>query len=389
MRGLPAFLLMALLAPGTAAGIVVSVHAPREGETVFGQVEVEIEVLSGEKVASVEVRLDGEVVARLTAPPYRVVVDVGQTNQAHVFEVTAIDVVGGRDTRRVLTGTIAVDEQVEIELQQLYVTVTRDGKRVLDLDARRFDVLDNGQRQEMVTFERGDVPLTAVLLIDSSLSMEGEALAAALAGALAFVEGMGTLDEAKVMVFSDRLLATTPFTGDPRIVSAALDAVTPTGSTAINDHLFVGLKELEARQGRKVVVLLSDGLDVDSVLGMADVEWKVGRVPTVLYWIRLLSGADLDKPHSSVWRDATEQRGEGEALERVMTASGGRVFSIDRIEEAAGAFREILRELREQYVLGYYPSSDLDDGAWHQVEVRVASPGVKVRARGGYYDERF
>lgn len=379
----------ALLVAKAAAGIVVSVHAPREGEAVFGQVEVDVEVLSTEAVVSVEIRLDGEVVARLAEPPYRAVVDVGQVNESHVFEITATDSLGASDTRAVLTGAIAVDDRVELELQQLYVTVTRKRRRVLDLDSHQFHILDNGQRQETVTFERGDVPLTAALLIDSSLSMEGEALAAALAGARAFVEGMGELDEAKVMVFSDRLLATTLFTSDSDVVSAVMKTVEPTGSTAINDHLFLGLKELEARQGRKVVVLLSDGLDVDSVLGMVDVEWKVGRVPTVLYWIRLLSGADLDRSQSSVWRDATEQKGESEALERVMTASGGRVFAIDHIEEAAGAFREILRELREQYVVGYYPSSDLDDGAWHQVELRVDSPGVKVRARGGYYDDRF
>ena len=48
-----------------------------------------------------------------------------------------------------------------------------------------------------------------------------------------------------------------------------------------------------------------------------------------------------------------------------------------------------MSELREQYVLGYYPARDLDDGAWHQVEVRVDAPGIKVRNRGGYYDDRF
>jgi Ca-activated chloride channel family protein len=370
-----------------ATAVVVSVRSPSAGEPAFGEVPVEVEVISSEPIVSVEIVVDGELVESLTEPPYRTVVDVGNENRSHIFEVTATDATGASDTWTVVTGAIAIDERVELELQQLYVTVTRGGERVLDLAGEQFEVLDNGIPQKVVTFERGDVPLTAALLVDSSLSMEGDALRAALAGARAFVEGMGELDEAKVMAFSDRLLATTPFTGDPGVVSEVVDRIEPGGSTAINDHLFLSLKELEARQGRKVIILLSDGLDVDSVLDMADVDWKAGRVQSVVYWIRPVWGADLERQHSSVWRDSIEQRREVDALAQTVETSGGRTIDLERIEDAETAFREILQELREQYVIGYYPSRDLDDGAWHRVEVRAASPGAKVRVRGGYYDD--
>jgi VWFA-related protein len=389
MRRLLVCLLGTLLLAEAAAALVLSVRSPREGTPVFGQVEVEVEVITIEAVLSVEIRVDGEFVARLTEPPYRVALDVGQENRSHTFEISATDASGESDVRTVVTPAIAIDDRVELALQQLYVTVTRDGVRVNNLQASQFQVLDNGQPQAAVTFERGDVPLTAALLIDSSLSMEGEALTAALAGARAFVEGMDELDEAKVMVFSDRLLATTPFTGDPAVVTSVMDRAAPTGSTAINDHLFLSLKELEARQGRKIIVLLSDGLDVDSALDMADVDWKVGRVQGVLYWIRPVWGADLDQRHASLWRDATAQRREIEALTGAVETSGGRTVTIEHIEQATTAFRDILAEQREQYVIGYYPSIDLNDGSWHKVEVRVSAPGTKVRARGGYYDDEF
>jgi Ca-activated chloride channel homolog len=379
----------AFLLAGAVAALDVFVRSPRPGEPVFGVVEVEIEVLSMEPITSVELRLDGETVALLTQPPYRVAIDMGLENESHRLDVTATDAVGEKATATRVTGTIQVDQEVELELQQLYVTALRDGQRVLDLDADRFEILDDRQVQKRVTFERGDVPLTAVLLIDSSLSMEGDALAAALAGARAFVEDMGALDEAKVMVFSDRLLATTPFTGDPAVVGAVVDRAAPSGSTAINDHLYLALHELDARQGRRVIVLLSDGLDVDSVLDMADVEWKAGRVQSVIYWIRPTGGADLSKEHASVWRDAAAQRREGDALAETVRASGGREVVIEDLGDAPRAFREILGELRDQYVLGYYPLSNRNDGAWHQVEVRVAAPGVKVRVRGGYYDDEY
>ena len=377
----------AFLLAGAAAAVVVSVRSPREGASVFGEVEVEVEVITTAEVVSVEIRVDGKVAAHLTEPPYRTVVDVGDENRSHTFEITALDATGESDTRTVVTRAIAIDDEVSLSLQQLYVTVTRDGRRVLDLDPDQFEVLDNEQRQTAVTFERGDVPLTAAILIDSSLSMEGDALTAALTGARSFVEGMGELDEAKVMVFSDRLLATTPFTGDPGVVSAIMDGVRSAGSTAINDHLFLSLKELEVRQGRKIIVLLSDGLDVDSLLEMKDIDWKIGRVQSVLYWIRPVWGADLERRHASVWRNATEQRREIDALAQAVETSGGRTISLEHIADAAAAFRDVLQEQREQYVIGYYPSVDRDDGSWHRVEVRVAAPGVAVRARGGYYDD--
>jgi len=378
-----------LLAAAPAFALDVFVRSPRDGQVVFGPVEVELEVLTTAPVVEVEVRLDGEVVGRLSAPPYRLVVDVGQENRFHTFEITAADSAGETATRTVTTGRVEVNMELDLELQQLYVTVTRDGARVLDLDRDAFEVLDDGQTQRLVTFERGDVPLTAVLLIDSSLSMQGANLRAALAGARAFVEEMRELDLAKVLVFSDRLLATTPFTSDPQVVAAVMDGVEAAGGTAINDHLYVALKQLETHQGRQVVVLLSDGVDIESVLGMDDVAWKAGRVQSLIYWIRPRDAADPSASYYSVWRDPKAHRHEIETLDRVVAASGGRVREIAAIADAPTAFREIVAELREQYVLGYYPAVNRNDGTWHDVRVKVRSPGVRVRARGGYFDDEL
>jgi Ca-activated chloride channel family protein len=372
-----------------AVAMEIFVLSPKAGKPVFGTVEVTVEVLSSEPISSIEIRLDGVLVGQLVEPPYTTSIDLGQDNASRTIEITAIDSAGARETRSVTTGVIPIDDRVDLELQQLYVTATRNGERVLDLTEHQFAVVDAGIRQKAVTFERGDIPLTAVLLVDSSSSMEGDALASALAGARAFIETMGPLDEAKVIVFSDRLLATTPFTEDPDVVSAVMDQVEPTGSTSINDHLYLALQELDIRQGRRVIILLSDGVDVDSVLDMADVEWKAGHVQSVIYWIRPSTGADPSKKRASVWRTAEAQLRETDALATTVGTSGGRVHSIEEIDDAADAFRAILSELRDQYVIGYYPSRDLDDGTWHTVLVRVDEPDVDIRVRGGYYDDEF
>lgn len=369
---------------GAASVPDVLILQPRAGETVFGEVEVVAEVLSAEEIARVVFRLDGREVGRDATPPFRVVVDVGQDNVAHEFEVVAVTTAGVEGSAVRTTPPITVDEQLDLELQQLYVTVTRDDERVLQLPRRDFRILDNGMPQDIVTFEPGDVPLTAALLVDASASMAGDRLQMAVRGARRFVEEMKDLDEATLLLFSDRLLYSTPFTDDPELLTAALTEVTAGGGTAINDHLYLALKWLEARQGRRVVVLLTDGIDVESGLDMEQVLWMVGRSQALVYWIRVLE-EDTDLARFTSWRDATGHRRELQLLAQAVQESGGRIVDIHDLQQAESVFREILRELREQYVLGYYPSDNSNDGSWHEVEVRVRGP-YSVRTREGYID---
>lgn len=377
-----------LTAASSAAAIDIFLRSPRPSHPVFGEVTLEAEVISSQPVESLVFRVDDEVVARLTEPPWRTSVDVGQENRPHTFEATVTDTEGESATARATTPPIAVDLELDLELQQLYVTVTRGGERVRDLPREAFEVIDEGEPQDLVTFEGGDVPLTAALLVDASLSMAGPPLEAALGGAEAFVAGMRPLDEAALLLFSDRLLHRTPFTGDPRDVGRALDTVEARGGTAINDFLYAGLNLLDLRQGRRVVILLSDGIDIESVLAMEDVLWKAERSQALIYWIRLRDpDAASVVARYSAWRDAEGHRRERTRLSRLVTGSGGRVVDLTSIEDAPAAFREILAELREQYVLGYYPSLNLNDGRWHRVKVRVDGFGLSVRVREGYVDD--
>ena len=381
-------LALAALAPALpAAAIDVFITSPKPAEGVFGEVQVVAEVLSAEPVRDLVLRLDGLEVGRRTQPPWRWTVDVGQGNVPHTFEVTARAVSGESASAVVVTRTITVDMQLDLELQQLYVTVTRGGRRVLDLPRGSFEVLDEGQRQQIVTFERGDVPLTAALLVDTSLSMHGERLRTALEGAQTFVRNMRELDEASLMLFSDRLLHMTPFTGDSEVVARGLAGVEADGGTALNDFLYAALKRLDAQQGRRVVILLSDGTDIESVLSIEDVLWKARRSQALVYWIRLRdSEVGQVVGRTSAWRDTVGHERELRGLGRLVGESGGRVIELTRIAEAPAAFREILSELREQYVIGYYPSENRNDGQWHRVRVRASGFGLDVRAREGYVD---
>ena len=390
MNRLATLVVMALFAaPVLGAPVEVWIDKPRSSGFVFGDVDFEATVNAEEAVALVQFLLDGKVVAEFVHPPYRMLVDVGFENEEHEFRVVAKTTSGLTGEAVMVTAALHVDEAVDVGLQQLYITVSDGGKRVQGLGSEDFKIYDQGDRQEIVTFERGDIPLTAALLLDCSLSMEkGERLEAALRGAKVFLEAMNKLDRARVMLFSGRLLRETASTDDVAELAASLESVTPVGGTAINDHLYMSLSNLEREQGRRVVVMLSDGEDVHSVLEMRDVLQKARHSQALIYWIYLREeGAESELPtYTTSWRDLESNRREAKLLRETVRESGGRIEIVESVEDLDAAFAGIIDELREQYVIGYYPSADRGDGSWHKVKVNVKHPSASVRTRGGYYD---
>jgi len=301
------------------------------------------------------------------------------------------DVDGGEAAESVTTQPMPISADYEVELQQLYVSVTRREQRVLDLDRELFSVIDEGDSQELVTFARGDIPFTAVLLIDASASMFGAKIQSAVAGATSFVHGMKELDQAQVMVFSDQVLSMTPITDAKEILTAGLSGTEARGGTALQDHLFVALTLIAQRQGRRVLILLSDGIDTHSVIPMSQVFDVARKSGVLIYWIRFSregdgSEDDMRSNLSSAWKSPDEYREGGITLAKAVNESGGRIFSVAELGEIRPVFIRILEELRNQYVLGYYPNNKRNDGKWHRVKVVVEAVDTDVRAPRGYVD---
>jgi len=392
-RHLLSTLLLIALMP---AAVLATGGAPVEAEILrpaagplFGRVEVAVSVRSAEAVEEVVFFLDGRRVGAVREPPYRLAIDFGEENRPHRLRVLARTASGATAEARLDAPAVRVDEEVDLELQQLYVSVTdRHGRRILDLPREGFTVVDEGVEQEIVTFEHGDLPLTAVLLMDSSFSMKGRQAEAARDSVRSFYRGLHRLDEVRLLVFADRILELTPFAAGPSPEPPTLEALEVRGGSAIVDHLYLALHLLESRQGRRVVVLLSDGADNHSALATEEVMEVALRSQALIYWVRLDEGPRRRGPTTprTVWRDSREARAEHRALERTVRRSGGRIFTLRRIDEIEPAYRVILAELREQYALGYYPHPRRGDGAWRRVRVDVDRRGLEVRTREGYYD---
>lgn len=281
--------------------------------------------------------------------------------------------------------------EIDVRLQQVFVNLESNGRPFTGLGRGDFTVLDDGVPQEIVTFEQGDVPFTAVLLLDASTSMRKGQLDTAVDGVRAFARAMNRLDEAKLLLFDDSILTETPFTSVPSILTLGLSDVEARGGTALNDALYLALKRLDDRLGRKVVVLLSDGVDVESVLPMKLVHGAVRQSQAAVYWLRLRFEGEQDGgPLQSLyttWRDAEGHRREMDELNATVLESGGRVEVLQSIDDVPAALKHLLAELRGQYVLGYSPSVHHGAGTWHQIKLEVrGAPGARARVQEGYLE---
>jgi Ca-activated chloride channel homolog len=373
-----------LVVRGGVAPVTVELTRPLAGEVTAGEVDVVAEVESADPIAWVDFFVNGWPAARVHTPPFAARITVPDEPGPCRFTAVARTHAGGQGSATVTTRRVVLEERLDVSLRQVHVAVSRTRVGPA-LTRESFRLLDSGVEQQVASFGRGDTPLSAVLLVDASESMRGASLEAAFAAARAFLARLDPGDEAAVMVFADRLLSLTPFGApEPGLLEAAHD-IPAAGGTALNDHLYAALRLLDGRQGRRVVVLLSDGADVLSALSADDVLWKVRRSDATLYWLRL-RGLREGSRFMSSWRDVAGNQREAAGLLAAVEDSGGRVETFERLDDLTPSLAGLLTELREQYVLGYYPRDLRGDGSWRPVEVKVDTGGVRLRYRDGWVD---
>jgi Ca-activated chloride channel family protein len=251
-----------------------------------------------------------------------------------------------------------------VDLVEVYVSVTsREGAPVGDLAREDFVVLDNGVEQPIEVFARGDFPLSVVLAIDRSFSMNGPPLRLAREGAAGFLRALRPEDLALIVAIGTGVEAFGELSADRSGQEAALDNLVPWGTTSLHDAILEVLDRVEQGSGRRAVIILSDGQDRYSTATQADVVARVREGDVLVYGITL---AAQPSPLFTTLADL----------------SGGRSFHVTRAEALAGVFATISRELRTQYLLGYAPPPG--PAGWRTIEVQVGRPGAGVRARSGY-----
>jgi VWFA-related protein len=252
----------------------------------------------------------------------------------------------------------------QVEAVRVDVLVTANGKPVLGLGPRDFDVFDDGvaQQVDLISFEQ--VPLNVVLALDMSNSVAGERLARLRSAAAAAIGALKRDDQAALVTFSHIVSRGAALTKDVEAVRAAINRAEGAGGTALVDGVYAGLAVGESDAGRPLLIVFSDGLDTSSWLAADSVVDIAKRSDVVAYAVSVQSRLKPD-----FLRDLT-------------SFTGGRIFEVEKTANLEAVFVGILEEFRHRYLVSYTPRG-VPRGGWHRLEVRVKRQAT-VKARPGY-----
>ncbi len=249
------------------------------------------------------------------------------------------------------------------------------GKHVSGLTRKNFKIFEEGTEQEISLFTAEETPFAAVLLIDTSGSMEGS-VSMARAAAIRFLDGLRLNDSAAIYRFDSKVTLVQDFSNS-RDITENIFELKADGMTALNDAVFLAAGELSERpEKRRAIIVLSDGQDTISKRS-ADKALKAALAVNALIYT-----VDMSTINSS-------QRGLNQgSLKNFAEMSGGIFVATPGGVAMRSAFANIVDELGVQYTLGYQPSNTRKDGKWRAIELRVAKPNLTIRTRKGYNAEK-
>ena len=260
----------------------------------------------------------------------------------------------------------------ETRLVVLHATVRNGrGELVTNLDRGAFTVYENGKRQSITLFRSDDIPVSLGLLIDNSGSMR-TLRSKVEAAALALARASNPQDEIFVLNFNDKAHIDVPFTSDVGALESGIARVDSIGGTAMRDASSMAqsyLTEHGARD-RKVLLVITDGIDNASVSTFDAIERQAEVADTVIFAVGLFGG------------DERAKQGRHE-LDRLADRSGGMAYYPADVDAIGSVALEIARQLRNQYTIAYAPQNQALDGTYRSIKVTVSGvdrPSVKTRS---------
>jgi Ca-activated chloride channel family protein len=273
--------------------------------------------------------------------------------------------------------------RIKVRLVRMLATVkTAAGQLVGSLERRNFLVLDNGVPQEIAVFERQtEQPLMVSVLVDNSGST-GIELKYELDSVNRFFHALvqdGNPDDLVALYsFNWEVRLLHNFTRSLARLEQRLKLIKPDGGTSLYDAIYLSAQDLQYRQGRHVMVLVTDGGDTTSYKDYHAALEAAQLADVVLYPVLVVP----------IKNEAGHNVGGENALTTLAAGTGGRVFRPAPGPELDDAFADILRELRTQYLIGYYPKEvPSTKDRFHRVTLKVDNPGLRVVTRSGYYGE--
>ena len=274
--------------------------------------------------------------------------------------------------------------KVDVKLVNVFVTVTDGrGAPVANLLKENFVLKEDGKEQKIAIFSRESaLPLSIVLAVDTSLSTRKD-LPLELISARKFVHAIvRPQDGLAVYKFSEEVSLMVPFTSDLKKIDAGIDRVRNGSATALYDAIFLGSQALSRRQGRKVMVVITDGGDTMSQMNYKEALRAAQEAEAIIYSIIIVP----------IEADAGRDTGGEHALIQISTDTGGKYYYAKSLPQLDDAFRQIGDELRTQYLLAYYPSQRYSNSEFRQLRVDLLNPPAggpyQPHYRAGYYTRK-
>jgi Ca-activated chloride channel family protein len=275
-----------------------------------------------------------------------------------------------------------------IDIINLTVTVTDAQSRLIPgLGKEAFSVYEDGVKQELALFNKDRLPLTVVLLMDASASMDDK-MVAAKSAAKRFVGTLVSEDRARIVSFNNRIDVLQDFTNDKTALNDGIDKLKPAGSTALHNAFYISIKDLQKEKQagpaarRQAIILLSDGENTSSIVTDEQVIDLARKAEISIYSVRLTSDFEGDKGRAA-FSQATH------LLSVLARETGGQAFFPAQIQELDSVYDRIAEEMRTQYSLGYVPTNLKRDGRYRRIVVRIPTrDDVILRYKLGYFGPR-
>jgi Ca-activated chloride channel family protein len=359
---------LAAQAPDPAVKIV----SPDEGAYVSGPVMLRalVDPPTGFKqIQHVGFLADGRLVCQVAQPPYECAWDAGEGIKEHQVRAVATLKSGTRVFDTVRTKAVAFADHVEVDMVQVTATVT-DGKRfITGLSSSSFRVFEDDVPQKISYFGSEQTPLEVIVAVDISGSM-GNSMVPLKASVNKFLDALKPEDRVTTLAFNDNVFQVSRPDTSPATRAKALARLQAWGGTALYDVILKSLQMLGRQQGRRALVIFTDGEDQSSHTPIDNVIRAVEASDATVYVIGQGRGTSTETLK--------------QIQERLARVSGGRAFHTTDMQELETAFAEIVQELSNQYLLAYAPSNNKKDNTYRRIRVELAQGGHSVRARQGY-----
>lgn len=296
-------------------------------------------------------------------------------------------VAGAQNTpARFRSGTDAV--RVDVRARQ-------DNRPIADLTAADFELRDSGVVQKIELVAANDVPLTLMLALDTSSSVQGEKLQHLKAAARSAVNTLTKEDQAALLTFTQRLSLQSEPTLDRSAIHRAIDAMSATGATSMTDAIFAAIAMREKVDGRVVLLLFTDGLDTASWLDTKQVLSAALRSDLVVYAVSISpllvpsGGSDAAVVMNrrmllKRWYEQEPELFPQGFLDDLTGRTGGEAFYVRDGAGLAPAFARIVADFKSRYLLTYSPANVPATG-WHPIDVKLKNRRGTVQARRGYW----